>query len=108
MDRIIKKHEAFTSLALRLNALLDKGETLSIRDVFNMCENGSIVTWLDEHSLIPEWDDDCKAIMNAEFFSLANCVTADEFGIEHNGIGFLLAMSLCFANNLPTRDLEDL
>lgn len=105
----IKEHPdtAFTMLTRYLIPLVDKGESIPIKQVYEMCSNNTLIPWLEKNADLSFWDDDSKTIMAVEFDSFANCYTADDFGIENNGILFLVAMCQCFIKTPPSRTIED-
>lgn len=103
----VKEHPdtAFVMLASNLNRLLDKGESLTINDTFDMCDNHSLIPWLERNADLSFWDDDSKRIMAFEFEAYAQCYGPR--GFENNGICFIIDMALSFVKNPPKRTIKD-
>lgn len=74
-----------------------------------MCEDYSIMSWLNEKTRIfDSLDDEVKIILAEEFASLANVVSPeDDYGISNNGILVLIAFCQELINTKPTRDRKD-
>lgn len=85
--------DIFTLLTYELLSLADKGHSLPVKLVMNMCEDYTIMNWLKENTQAYSlWDDDVKVILAEEFFSLANCIIPeDTYNISSNGILLLAA-----------------
>lgn len=97
---------AFIMLAKHLNRLVDQGMHLSLEEVYEMCKKHTLLSWLERYTDMSLWDNESKIIMVEEFDALASCYVAEDFGVEHNGICFILAMVLSFVINPPTRTIE--
>ncbi|MCH5237988.1 MAG: hypothetical protein J1E95_09355 [Muribaculaceae bacterium] len=110
MEPIIHKHPklVFTSLISYLNQLLDKKKWISLQDTYKMCDNHTLVNWIESNTNFSFEDDDSRKIMNVEFDSFANCYIAEDFGIENNGLCYMIAMCVSFIQNPPTRNVQDI
>ena len=99
----------FTLLTYELLSLTDKGEELPVMQFLRMCEDYSIMSWLNEKTRIfDSLDDEVKIILAEEFASLANVVCPeDDYGISNNGILVLIAFCQELINTKPTRDRKD-
>lgn len=99
----------FTLLTYELLSLTDKGVELPVMQFLRMCEDYSIMSWLNEKTRIfDSLDDEVKIILAEEFASLANVVSPeDDYGISNNGILVLIAFCQELINSKPTRDIKD-
>ena len=99
----------FTLLTYELLSLADKGEKLPVMQFLRMCEDYSIMSWLNEKTRFFDLlDDEVKIILAEEFASLANVVSPeDKYGISNNGILVLIAFCQELISSKPTRDIKD-
>ena len=101
--------EYFCQLGLQINGLVDKGEFLTIDEVFEMAESETLVKWLDEKVNLFYWGEAEKRIMSMEFFALTNVIDpAGKMGIENNGLVLLSSFCFEFIQTPPSRTLADL
>lgn len=98
---------AFIMMANHLNHLIDMGVQLSVDETYKMCQTHTLIPWLEKNTDMSLWDNDSKIIMSEEFDAMASCYVAEDFGVKHNGICFILAMALSFILNPPSRTVED-
>ncbi len=97
---------AFTMLATGLNRLIDQGTSLSIDDALKMCEECTLIAWIERNNVdISPWDEESKTIMTFAFQAYAACY--GDCGFKNNGISYLIDMALTFVNNPPQYTLEE-
>lgn len=93
-------------LAIGLNRLNDQGLTLSVDEALEMCENRTLISWIEENMVdVSPWDEESKTIMSVEFRAYASCY--GDCGFKNNGIAYLVEMALSFVNNPPQRTIKD-
>lgn len=99
----------FTLLSYELLSLVDRGESMSVKSVLNMCEDYTIMPWLrDNVKTYQLWDNEIKIILAEEFASLANVISPEgKYGIANNGILVLIAFCQELINEKTSRTIED-
>lgn len=70
-----------------------------------MCDNHTLISWLEKNTDLSSWDEDSKKIMAFEFEAYAQCYGA--IGFENNGICYIIDMVLTFVKNPPQLTIED-
>lgn len=60
----VKRHPdtAFVMLASNLNRSLDRGKSITIDETFDMCDNHTLIPWLEINTDLSSWDDDSKKL----------------------------------------------
>lgn len=91
----------YTFLAFQFNMLLDQGEILSIEEVQEKVEDGSLFGWLEDrygkepHFLdLSPYDAQERATIMAAFQELLGVNADRKFGATRNGISLCLAFCI--------------
>ncbi|MFR9546374.1 MAG: hypothetical protein SNJ29_12470 [Rikenellaceae bacterium] len=80
----------FTHLCKLLITRIDKGESVSVREISEMAEDKTLVSWIDKEFRFDMWKGGDKEFMDDLFTRLASESSADEFSINNNGLCLLL------------------
>lgn len=97
-------------LGYELNHLIDQGKSTTLDEMIDMCDNYSIIGWLNNNvpNAMSLWDDETKIILAEEFASIATAVDSErKMLVSNNGICLLIAFCFAFIDCHPTRCLDD-
>ncbi len=95
MKGSLKYPQAFTLLGFQIVSLVDKGETISIEEIYKHIENRTVWTLLEEkltNRFICIYDEKLRNEFSDYFESSANAIDSESvYGISNNGYCLLIS-----------------